>query len=297
MVSNIKTSQQIDDASKERLDYYRLNIQRLQNVLLIWLDSNIDTTTEDYQNTIVELQRIINTVSTYTNSDQCIEFIKTIKDHKVCMILSGYLGQYLIPSVHNMSQVDSIFILCGNKKRHEEWTKKWPKIKDAQQCEQNAISMSFVRSVGILFVMTIDPKKSTTPFASIRDISAISDEDEVLFSMHSVFRIHDIKQMDGNNKLFEVNLTLTSDKDTELTALTERIREESVPDEEGWARLGLVLRKMGQNDKAEEIFKILLNQRMEESEKAAIYHQLAWITNDQAKYQEAINIRHLNHVI
>jgi hypothetical protein len=44
-------------------------------------------------------------------------------------------------------------------------------------------------SVEILFVMIIDPSKSTTPFASINAISYFQTEDEVLFSMHTVFRI------------------------------------------------------------------------------------------------------------
>jgi len=43
--------------------------------------------------------------------------------------------------------------------------------------------------VGILFVLLIDPSKSTTPFASINDVSHFTEENEVLFSMHTVFRI------------------------------------------------------------------------------------------------------------
>jgi hypothetical protein len=66
------------------------------------------------------------------------------------MIISGSLEQHIVPRVHNMSQVDSIFNFCGNKKYHEQWVKDWLKIKGvfteialiydtlkqaAQQCE------------------------------------------------------------------------------------------------------------------------------------------------------------------
>ncbi|CAF0925874.1 unnamed protein product [Adineta steineri] len=137
----------------------RINIQPMQNVLLIWLDSNIDETNDDCQNTITKLRRAVNDINTYTNSDQCLDFIQTIVNNKVCMIISGSLGQHTVPRMHNMSQVDSIFIFCGNKKYHEQWVKDWPKIKGvftditpicealketAYQCEQNAIPMSFV---------------------------------------------------------------------------------------------------------------------------------------------------------
>ncbi|UJR13586.1 hypothetical protein I4U23_000599 [Adineta vaga] len=306
------TSSKSTSVSKEtHRRHRRLDIQKIQNVLLIWLDSNIDDNNEDCQNTMTQLRHIVNDLNIYTDGDRCIQFIETIKDRKGCMIISGSLGQLIVPQVHDLSEVDSIFIFCGNKQRHEGWAKEWPKIKGvftdikpicealkqaAAQCEQNAVSMSFVSSgknkdidvsllfakenisnpdlVAILFVMTIDPKQSTTTFASIRHLSAIEDEDEVLFSMHSVFRIQDIKQMGGNNKLFEVSLTLTSDSDKDLHALTERIREESFPNSRGWYRLGLVLTKLGQNDKAEEIYEMLLDQATKESDKAPIYHQL-----------------------
>ncbi|UJR19637.1 hypothetical protein I4U23_022771 [Adineta vaga] len=309
------TSSKSSSVSKETRRRRHLDIRKIQNVLLIWLDSNIDENNKDYENTITQLRCVVNDLNIYTDGAQCIQFIETIKDRKACIIISGSLGQLIVPSVHNLSQVDSIFIFCGNKQRHEVWAQTWPKIKGvfieikpicealkqaAQQCEQNAVLMSFVKSgkskvrdvslwfakqnmsnpdlVAVLFVMTIDPKQSTTEFASIRGISYFSEEDEVLFSMHSVFRIQYIKQIDGHNELFEVSLALTSDNDKELYALTERIREDSFPDTEGWYRLGLVLAKLGQNEKAEEIYEILLDQTTNESEKAPIYGQLdRWI--------------------
>ncbi|CAF3954466.1 unnamed protein product, partial [Adineta steineri] len=139
----------------------RINIQQMQNVLLIWLDSNIDETKKDCQNTITKLQSAVNDINTFTDGDQCLEFIKTIVDNKVCIIVSGLLGEHIVPRVHNMPQIDSIFIFCGNINHHEEWVKDWPKIKGiftditpicealkeaAHQCEQNVIPMSFVGS-------------------------------------------------------------------------------------------------------------------------------------------------------
>ena len=46
--------------------------------------------------------------------DQCVEFLETIdsNNNKACMIITGSLGQHVVPHVHNMSQVDSIFIFC-----------------------------------------------------------------------------------------------------------------------------------------------------------------------------------------
>ncbi|CAF3827946.1 unnamed protein product [Adineta steineri] len=453
-----------------------LNLQRMQNVVLVWLDSSIDDNNDDCNNTIKQLKHVVNNVNTFTDDKQCIEFIQTIANNKVCLIVSGSLGQHIVLHVHDMSQVDTIFVFCNNQKWHEQWAKEWPKIKGvftdiipicealkqtAHQCEQNATSISFVTSnmkldqldpsfmytqilkeilltinfvgehindyiqycrdafvdneyesrkitklerhyhdqtpiwwytypcflypmlnhglrlmdvdiivrmgffindlhrdiqrlhweqfdddssdkiftvyrgqglskedftemtktkggllsfnnflstsknrdvslkftrqaatnpdlVGILFVMSINSTRSTTPFASISDISYFQTEDEVLFSMHTIFRIEDIKLMDENNHLYQVNLALTDDNDEGLRSLTDRLRQETFPDVEGWDRLGLLLIKMGQFTKAEEVYEVLLHQTRHESNKAPIYHQLGMIKRNQGEYQEAL---------
>ncbi|CAF1307243.1 unnamed protein product [Adineta steineri] len=464
--------------SKDAAGRRRINMQRMQNVLLIWLDSNIKETNDDCQNKITQLRQAVNDINTFTDVDQCFEFIETIVDKKACMIISGSLGQHFVPFVHSMSQIDSMFIVCDNQKQHEQWAKDWPKIKGvftnitsicealkeaAYQFEQNAIPMSFVGSnkkldqldpsfmytqiikeiiltikfeqnhiqayigycrdafagntkeienieqlereyhnktpiywytcqmllypmlnralrlmdggiitrigffigdlhrqieqlhkeqyvgttaantftvyrgqglsagdfeqmmkvkgglisfnnflstskdrevsyafaesnqassdlFGILFVIKVDPSQSTSSFASIAGISHFEGEEEVLFSMHSVFRIQDIKQMDGNNRSYEVNLALTSDNDPQLSRLTDYIRHESFPDSEGWSRLGLVLRQMGQFEQAEDIYQVLLDQTNIDEDKIPIYHQLGLIKNDQGKHQEALTL-------
>ncbi|CAF1117874.1 unnamed protein product [Adineta steineri] len=458
-------------------DRQRINLQQMQNVLLIWLDNNIDENNDDCQNTITQLRQAVNDINTFSDVDQCFEFIETIVDKKACIIISGSLGQHFVRFVHNMSQVDSIFLLCENQKYHEQWAKNWSKIKGifvditsiceaiketALQCEQNAIPMSFLESnkqldqldpsfmytqivkeilltidfdqnhfqdyikyccdsfvdnkkqienikrfedqyhnktpiywytcdmflypmlnralrlmegdimtrmgffigdlhrhieqlhqeqyagttaadtftvyrgqglsigdfeqliktkgglisfnnflstskdrdlsyafaesnqtnpdlAAILFVMKVNPSQSTISFASVADISHFQEE-EVIFSMHSVFRIQDIKQMGENNRLYEVNLTLTTDNDPELNRLTDYIRQKSHPDAEGWYRLGSVLYKMGQFDKAEDIYQVLLDQTKDDRNKAPIYQQLGSIKNNHGKYEEAITL-------
>jgi hypothetical protein len=56
-------------------------------------------------------------------------------------------------------------------------------------------------TVNILFQMTIDPSISSAPFASIQDVSFFPMEEEILFSMHTVFRISEINTINNNNSL------------------------------------------------------------------------------------------------
>ncbi|CAF1422373.1 unnamed protein product [Adineta steineri] len=469
-------AKQVSSFSRDAVANRRMNMQRMQNVLLIWLDNNINKNDADCTNTIKQLKLVVNNINTFTDSEECVEFIQTTNNNKICMIISGSLGKHIVPHVHDMPQVDTIFIFCSNREWHEQWTKEWPKIKGvftditsicgalkqaAHQCEQNATSISFVASnkkldqldpsfmytqilkeilltinfedkhiqefitycrevydddenelkkvnqlqttyknnipiwwytwnaflyrmlnqalrlmdvdmiirmgffindlhrdiqrlhskqfdghqvgtaftvyrgqglskedftemtktkggllsfnnflstsknrdvslnfaqhaatnpdlVGILFVISINPTDSTTPFASVSDVSYFHTEDEVLFSMHTIFRIGDIKPIDGNNHLYQVNLTLTNDNDQDLRALTDSIRQETFPDQEEWGRLGSLLIKMGQFNKAQEVYEVLLHQTTDESVKAPIYGQLGSIKANQGEYQEAL---------
>ena len=460
----------------------RISVEMVHNVLLVWLYGKTDEYNSNCQNNITQLRESMNDFNIFTDSDECVEFMIDMQNEKVCMVISETLAEQTVPCIHDLAQVDTILIYCNNKEYHEQWTKKWSKIKGVffeitsiceaikktvKQCEQDSIPISFVSTtedvsnkkldqlepsfmytqimkeilltikfepkhiqeyisycryvfaknqrelnkidrfeceyrdktsiwwytyecflypmlnralrlldadiivkmgffisdlhrhiaqlhqqqfggansnnnfkvyrgqgmlttdfeklqqtkggllsfnnflstskkeqvslrfaqrgsinpdmVGILFVMTIHPSQSTTPFASINDVSAYGDkEDEVLFAMHTVFRIQDIRSMGGNARLFQVELTLTSDNDKDLHALTNRIREESCPDDEGWYRLGSVLWQVGQPQKAQHIYEILLEQETEESGKGPIYNQLGGIKEAQGEYQEAI---------
>ncbi len=98
------------------------------------------------------------------------------------------------------------------------------------------------------------------------------------------------QDMGKNHRLFRVELILTSDNDQDLRRLTDRIREETFPDQRGWARLGLVLLKIGQSEKVQQVYEILLEQATEKSVKAPIYNRLEYITDELREYQEAITL-------
>jgi tetratricopeptide (TPR) repeat protein len=469
------------DNTKDAGARRRPNIRMVQNVTLIWLDKNISDKKEDCCSTVTQLRHIGNTVHTFTDTDQCIDFVTDRYNEKVILIISGALCQNIVPLVHDIPQLHKIFIFGKNKIRYEQWAKKWFKIKDvftevtpiyealnqvSQQCEENAISISFVAtdgntfnknldrldpmfmysqilkeillvitfeqqhideflnycrdvfddnkrvvenvdqlrrtyhnrtpvwwytyegflytmlnralrttdvdiiikmgffiadlhhdieklhkeqfgshltsktftvyrgqslsstdfdqlmktkggllsfnnflstsrdrevslafsesnqykpdSVGILFVMTVDPSKSSTHFASINGISSFQTEDEVLFSMHTVFRIGEIQSMGENPGLIQVDLTLTGEDDKDLRILTDRIRDQTFPNSEGWYRLGSVLLKMGRFDKSEQVYEALLDQTTDEGQKAPIYGQIAVAKDKQGEYEEAI---------
>lgn len=142
--------------------------------------------------------------------------------------------------------------------------------------------------IGVLFVMIINPSISSIPFASIQDLSNNKDEAEVLFSMHTVFRVNEITATNKNNTLYQVNLTLTADGDPELCILTDLTQKE-VGDGTGWQPLGLLLFKLNQLDKAEGLHNIMIQQASNQGEKAIHYTHLGLIKERQSDYKSAID--------
>ncbi|CAF2126843.1 unnamed protein product [Rotaria magnacalcarata] len=454
----------------------------VQNFLLVWLDSSIDPDgNEDCKHIISKFREIIYKFDTFTDVDQCLNYIGKVIHEKIFFITSGAFAQAIVPIVHDMSQINTIYIFCGNKTRHKEWIKQWPKVKGVftktarlgetlqqavQQCDQNATPISIVKNsdvnrksnlneldssfmytqimkeilltlpfnqhhineflaycreifannpeelayierfeegyrkefsipwytchcflygmlnrslrmmeidliirmgffirdlhdtisklhreqfcghanmasftvyrgqglsktdfdkmtrtqggllsfnnflststnrdislefaqptievsdaVGILFAMKIDPSIPSTPFANVCDQSVYEYEAEILFSMHSIFRIGSISKLDENSRLWRVDLTLTSDNDPDLQSLTEYIRKETYPQLEGWDRLGKLLIKLGNFNKAEDVYDILLLQTKSDREKSHLYHMFGIVKDGQGQYTNAI---------
>ncbi|CAF4574666.1 unnamed protein product, partial [Rotaria sp. Silwood2] len=101
--------------------------QFLQNFLLIWLDADFDESKGEYKKPIQHLQNILAIVTTFTDVDECIDFLTDIHDEKVFMIVSGALAQRLIPEIQECPQLTSIYVLCDNQSTHEKWVKTIPK--------------------------------------------------------------------------------------------------------------------------------------------------------------------------
>ncbi|CAF1350022.1 unnamed protein product [Rotaria magnacalcarata] len=130
-----------------------------QNYLVIWVDGNIDESNDDCQNTLAQLRVVVSDVNVCTIPEQCVEFLNEIDDGKAFIISSGALEQTLVNGIHGIQKVDAIYIFCGNKERHESWSKDWPKIRSvftsikpickllkkvAHECDHDSIPMSFV---------------------------------------------------------------------------------------------------------------------------------------------------------
>ncbi len=440
----------------------------VSDVLFIWLDPNIDVSDEDKKNTIHQVRHIINSYRTFTNIDECINFVTDVKTERIFIIMPCSIDQQVILLTEDIPQLHLLYIVCNHQEKHTEWIKNHKRLKEiftdietvsdvvtcniqrlesyltsisivptnssykleelepsfmysqllkeiivnleydenaikkfidfcfqyhagdanrsktllnfqehyerdsaiswysketflytmlnkalrtqdtaviikigffikdlhqrieklhseAQQTEiitvyrgqglsnvdfeklkrnkggllsfNNFLSTSFDRDVsfmfadsvsgdpnliGILFRMTINPSLSSTPFASIESISQYGDsEKEVLFSMHTIFRIDEMEQI--QDRLWRIDLILTDDDDQELRNLTEYVRLE-IETGSGWQTMGQLMTKMGEFDKAIEIYSTLLETTPDNSEEETIRFLITNYNNIAAAY-------------
>ncbi|CAF1320889.1 unnamed protein product [Rotaria sp. Silwood1] len=163
----------------------------------------------------------------------------------------------------------------------------------AEQCVQmlmeNQEEISFVISSGALgqhLVPDIHDMAKLNAIFIFCGNKQRHQEEEILFSMHTVFRIGEVRKLDNNRALYQVDLKLTSDDDSQLRELTDYIRQEV--NGTGWRRMGQLLLKIGQFDKAEELYLALLEQASDDSDRAYICHQLGVMKYSQGQYEEAV---------
>ncbi|CAF1298353.1 unnamed protein product [Rotaria sp. Silwood1] len=108
----------------------RIKRRMVQNYVVIWVDGSIDEPNKDCQNTLEQLRNVVKEIKFCKTSTKCIEILNDMNNKRVCVIASGSLGQHLVPQIHDMPQLDSIYIFCGNESRHKEWAQNWSKIQN-----------------------------------------------------------------------------------------------------------------------------------------------------------------------
>ena len=72
----------------------------------------------------------INHLKKFQDVKQCQNFIgERSKNERITMIVSGRFGREIVPSIHKLRQVISIYVYCMDKKANEEWSCKFAKVK------------------------------------------------------------------------------------------------------------------------------------------------------------------------
>ena len=162
---------------------------------------------------------------------------------------------------------------------------------------ERKVAMSFATEIldepgyqSILFEMKINVVKCQNPFADIQQLSEMKNEKEILFSMGTVFRIHQIEKLP--NGVWNIQLSLDGDEDVQLRRLTEHMRTKF----QGLHPLfmiGRLMRTLGQYENAEHFYRMFIDQNESTSinpvEQGKLYADLGAIYMDRRQYLQALS--------
>jgi len=101
----------------------------LETFSLIWLDDNMNNNKED-ENIEQNLRNIINHLIKFENEQACQQYIEErSEDDRLILIVNDLFGHTLVPRIHQLRQVYSIYIHYKNTLVNEEWISKFTKVK------------------------------------------------------------------------------------------------------------------------------------------------------------------------
>lgn len=85
--------------------------RNLEDVTLIWCDPNIDHSS-DSRHTQRSLRELNHYVQFYTNPQLCLEYIRSIRDERIILVLSNVFEKQILSEVCSFPTICSIFLLC-----------------------------------------------------------------------------------------------------------------------------------------------------------------------------------------
>ena len=100
----------------------------LEAFTLVWLDSS-NSTTACNGKLYEQLRARISCVRLFNHLETCRLFIEAQPtDQCLVLLLSGAYGEQLVPQIHDLDQVYSIYIFCRNVTYHSVWAKNHSKV-------------------------------------------------------------------------------------------------------------------------------------------------------------------------
>ncbi|CAF3746194.1 unnamed protein product [Rotaria sp. Silwood1] len=207
----------------------------LETYSLIWLDSAVKES-KDYIDAQQRLRKLINHLKAFDDIVQCESYIRSIpEEDRIIFIVNNRLGQEIVPRIHSLRQIFSIYIYYPNNKRNNDWTKKFSKIKSV--CAQlNALVDQ------ILSDQTKRSRNKVDEFLTINIFNTTSHEEKSTTGLNGQFvhsqllidRLLGMKPKETDkNELINLCKKFYKDNPSEL-AIIHEFEKDYLPDRALW---------------------------------------------------------------
>jgi tetratricopeptide (TPR) repeat protein len=102
------------------------------SVYFIWLDDTIEKKKENRDTKALIRKLVKGHLETFADSGQCIDYIftkiATQEVQKIFFIVSNRLGPNVVSIIHDISQIQTIYVYCHDRETAVQWTKPYSKV-------------------------------------------------------------------------------------------------------------------------------------------------------------------------
>ena len=106
--------------------------KNFETFALVWCNMNINRS-EDNLRMQVKLRETVNFLRTFEDNASCELWLQQRRinsNDKIILIISDELGREMIPKVHDLPHIISIYLFCVDKYSNENWSKAFQKVRD-----------------------------------------------------------------------------------------------------------------------------------------------------------------------
>ncbi|CAF1344078.1 unnamed protein product [Didymodactylos carnosus] len=103
------------------------NLPSNVNHIVIWLDQRFSLPGSN-ERMKEKFRHVTNPLKTFDKPTVCIDFIDSVKDKKIFLITTGPFAQDLVREVHDLPQIEFIYIYTHDINDHSRWVRQYSKI-------------------------------------------------------------------------------------------------------------------------------------------------------------------------
>ena len=102
----------------------------MKKLWFIWFQSSTDYSQENIE--IKRFQTLVENIMFFENENECEKYVKNLfEDGKIISIINGKLVEKVLPRIHELPQIESVYVYYHNQEKYEEWTNKYKKVQNS----------------------------------------------------------------------------------------------------------------------------------------------------------------------
>jgi hypothetical protein len=105
-----------------------LSTSLIDNIYVLWLDPNINTSDENKQIQKKLKELFLNNFIPCEQVEKAVHYIEEKHNAHFLLITGGQIGRQIVPKINNLSQIHFIVVYCMNKEANEEWSRNFEKV-------------------------------------------------------------------------------------------------------------------------------------------------------------------------